>query len=64
MEKSIIMYLEVILRLIKNSTEKEESLEGLVMQLALLEKIRDIINNTISKLEIFIGRHAKHYFEN
>ena len=64
MEKSIIIYLEVILRLIKNSTEKEESLEGLVMQLALLEKIRDIINNTISKLESFIGRHAKHYLEN
>tara|TARA_R100000995_G_scaffold55151_1_gene27110 strand:- start:80 stop:274 length:195 start_codon:yes stop_codon:yes gene_type:complete len=61
MDKSIIMYLEVMLRLIKRSGEKEESLEGLVMQLAMLEKIRDVMNNTISKLEIFIGQYAKHY---
>ena len=58
MDKTIIMYLEVILRLIKGSTEKEESLEGLIMQLAMLEKIREILNNTISKLEIFIGKYS------
>ena len=64
MDKAIIMYLEVILRLLKGSTEKEESLEGLVMQLAMLEKIREILNNTITKLEIFIGTHAKNYKSN
>ena len=64
MDKSITMYLEVVLRLIKNSTEKEESLEGLVMQLAVLEKIRDVLNNTISKLEIYIGKYASNYKSN
>ena len=61
MDKAITMYLEVALRLIKNSKEKVESLEGLVMQLALLEKIRDVLNSTISKLEIFIGKDANIY---
>ena len=61
MDKAITMYLEVARRLIKNSKEKVESLEGLVMQLALLEKIRDVLNSTISKLEIFIGKHANNY---
>ena len=64
MDKSITMYLEVVLRLIKNSTEKEESLEGLVMQLSILEKIRDVLNNTISKLEIYIGKYASNYKSN
>lgn len=64
MDKSIIMYLEVMLRLVKNSQEKQESLEGLVMQLAILEKFRDVLNNTISKLEIYVGRYAKNYKNN
>tara|TARA_B100000212_G_scaffold342592_1_gene330996 strand:- start:1954 stop:2148 length:195 start_codon:yes stop_codon:yes gene_type:complete len=61
MDKSIIMYLEVILRLIKSSKDKEESLEGLIMQLAMLEKIRDVLNNTISKLQIYVSNYAKNY---
>tara|TARA_R100001079_G_scaffold107758_1_gene77234 strand:+ start:744 stop:938 length:195 start_codon:yes stop_codon:yes gene_type:complete len=61
MDKSIIMYLEVILRLIKGSKDKEESLEGLIMQLAMLEKIRDVLNNTISKLQIYVSKYAKDY---
>jgi|TARA_Y100000401_G_scaffold27670_1_gene19918 hypothetical protein len=61
MDKSIIMYLEVILRLIKGSKDKEESLEGLIMQLAMLEKIRDVLNNTISKLQIYVSNYAKNY---
>ena len=59
MENTIIVYLEVILSLFKKSKINEESLEGLIMQLALLEKVRDILGNTIHSLKLFIDRHAR-----
>ena len=37
----IVLYLEAITRIISNSQEKEESFDGLVLQLAMLEKIKD-----------------------
>ena len=58
MDNMIVIYLESILKLIKKSDTKEESLEGLVLQLAMLEKLRDIFNKTIYRLQEGIERHA------
>ena len=59
MDKMIIVYLESILRIFQRSKEKEESLDGLILQLAMLEKIKEMLTNTISRLYIHIDTHTK-----
>ena len=58
MHKMIVIYLESILRIIKRSKEKEETLDGLIMQIALLEKIREILNNTLIRLTNYVEQHT------
>ena len=58
MDKMIVIYLEAILRIIKRSKEKEETLDGLIMQIALLEKIREILNNTLIRLTNYVEQHT------
>ena len=57
MDKMIVLYLEAITRIISNSQEKEESFDGLVLQLAMLEKIKDILSTTILRVTSQIDKH-------
>ena len=57
MDKMLGLYLESITRIIQNSSEKEESFDGLVLQLAMLEKIKEILNTTILRLTTYIDKY-------
>jgi len=57
MDKMIVLYLEAITRIIANSQEKEESFDGLVLQLAMLEKIKEILTTTILRTNNQINKY-------
>ena len=50
-KKTLGIYFKAVSKLIDNTKYEEDTMEGLVMQLALLEKIRDVMNSTIEKLK-------------
>lgn len=58
--KAVETYLEILLGLLRGSSKiKEESPEGLLMQIALLEKFKEDIGNIIDRLK----NHFNHFME-
>ena len=62
--KAIQLYLEMMLKIIKHTPDiKEESIDGLLMQIALLERFKEDIGNTVTNLKSTFSRLMEHEIE-
>jgi len=62
--KAIETYLEILLGVLKSTPRiKEESMEGLLMQIALLERFKEDLGNTIINLKSTFSRLMEHEIE-